>query len=68
MSNLSVTGTSSERDRQLEPVKMSLSVLKRQREGELNIPLSKLKEQDLNSDFFSFTFSALRQWNRNAEH
>lgn len=57
-----MTGISSERDRQLELVKMSLSVLKRLREHDLNIPLSKLKELNLNSDsIFLLTFSALEQ-------
>lgn len=41
MSNPSVTGISSERDRQLELFKMSWSVLKRLGEDEFNIRLNK---------------------------
>lgn len=42
---------------------MSLSVLKRLREGDFNIPLNKLEELNLNSDFFQLWDSGTEKLN-----
>lgn len=52
MSNPSVAGTSSERDRQIERLKVSLFVLERLLGGEFHIPLNKLKDQNCGGTHF----------------
>lgn len=52
MSNPSVAGTSSERDRQIDLPKVSLFVLERPLEGEFHILLNKLKDQNCGETHF----------------